>query len=273
MRIFPSLIVIALAACDGGANAIDAKIFMDAPPAMISLWGTARQVTTTGSSAEPGVVLEAYQNTDESTPIAMAMTDASGEYSLPIVTNGIAFEGYVKATKVGLKTTYFYLPPLGTDFEMPSITLVTQGTYDLFSTVGQGNQTPGNGLIALVVVDEDGPVIYASVSSTPPLAPYRYNRNNFPDATATQTDGDGIAYMFNAPAVQITVAAEKHAFEFQSHGLKAWPDQLTMTLIVRCKPIHPGNGVARSAHDDARRPVNDRGARTVVPAIQMCDPT
>ena len=55
---------------------------------------------------------------------------------------------------------------------------------------------------------------------------------NTPSQTATSTYTDGVAYLFNETPGEITVSAMHPSMTFASHGLKAWPDVLTTTVIV-----------------------------------------
>ena len=47
---------------------------------------------------ESGVLIEAFANTDENTPVAMTTTDASGNYSLVITTNGTSRSSFCHAS-------------------------------------------------------------------------------------------------------------------------------------------------------------------------------
>ncbi len=222
-------------------NGPDAKQFLDAPPTqnlMITISGQATTRDQNGATPAAGVKIEGFRNSDENTPIAMTMTDAQGNYSLTIQTNGEAVDGFLKATKTGLKDTYLYPPyPLAMDYANAPVIMVTPSTYDTLSTIAQANQQPGNAVVALVVTDGTNPVGGATVTSTPVAnPPVRYNAMVgtvvLPSAMATETITDGIAYLFNLPPGQVSVSASKTGSSFASHGLKAWADQLTTTVIV-----------------------------------------
>jgi hypothetical protein len=222
-------------------NGPDAKQFQDAPPtmnAMITVSGTATTRDQNGATPAPGVTISAFRNSNEATAIATTTTDAQGNFSLTVQTNGEALDGFLKAEKTGLKITYLYPPyPLMMDYAMAPVIMVTPSTYDTLSTIAQANQQPGKAVVALVVTDGTNPVAGAMVSSTPASTPVpRYNAmvGSFvlPSTTATSTYTDGIAYLFNLPEGQVTVSATKTGQTFASHGLKAWADQLTTTVIV-----------------------------------------
>src|SRR5688500_1389407 len=126
-------LVFALAACggdDGGGGSPDA---MTAPP-MITISGQATKREGTNSSAAAGVMIAAYQSSNPTTPVAMATTDAQGNYSMVITTNGVALDGYLKATLANFLDTYLYAPrPLTEDFSGASINMINSNTLGLLS--------------------------------------------------------------------------------------------------------------------------------------------
>lgn len=220
----------------GGA---DGKQFHDAPPtmaSMITVSGTATARDMNGATPLAGVTIEGFRNSDEANAIAVTTTDAQGNFSLTIQTNGESLDGFLKAIKTGYLDTYLYPPyPLMMDYGMAPVIMVTQSTYDTLDTIAQGHQQPGNAFVALVVTDGANPVAGAMASSTPTASVTRYNAMVgayvLPSSTATSTYTDGIAYLFNVPPGQVTVNATG-SMTFASHGLKAWPDVLTTSVIV-----------------------------------------
>ncbi len=118
---------------------------------------------------------------------------------------------------------------------MASILMVTPDTWNQLEGIAQGNQQAGNGVIGLVVTDGTTPVAGAVVSSTPASDTVRYNQavgNQVLPLGTTSTYDDGIAYLLNLPAGQVTVSAKTATTTFASHPVKAWADQLTTTVIV-----------------------------------------
>ncbi len=222
------------AACGGGGGD-DGGGGIDAPIAAqtITITGTASEVGISGSTPVEGVVVAAFANNAETTPVAMATTDAAGNYSLVISTNGVALDGFVKATKAGLVDTYLYPPTVLTaDFAGASINMVAPSTFDLVSTVCQGQQDAANGTIAVLVRDAATmPVGAAMISSTPSATKYCYNNpNGQPDGAQTETQPDGIGFMFNVTG-QVSVTATKSGTTFKSHTVNARAGALTTTLV------------------------------------------
>ncbi len=211
---------------------------MDAPPnvpATITVSGMAAEKSATGTTPKAGVMVAAYRNSDPSTPVVMATTDASGNYTLMIPTNGMPLDGYVKATLTGLIDTYLYPPrPLAADFANASIFMITTQTRDALSGALCGSaQLDTNGAIAVLVEDAANmPIAGATISSTPAAAKYCYNGSSgLPDKTVTVTAADGIGYVLNVPAGEVTVSAAKSGSMFFSHKVNARAGALTTTLI------------------------------------------
>jgi len=253
MRTLLALVCAAVIGCgdDGGGNhstidannshGPDAKEFRDAPPtnnATVMISGQVSERSQSGAVLVPGVTINAYRNADENTPIATTTSDAQGNYTLIVQTMGESIDGFLKATKQGYLETYLYPPyPIAMDFNMASVIMVTQSTYDALSNITNSDQAAGKGLIGLVVTDGTNPVAGATVSCDPPAGtPPRYNAMVgtlvLPTETAQATFSDGIAYLFNVEPGHVMVSATKTGTTFASHGLKAWPDQLTTTVIV-----------------------------------------
>lgn len=206
---------------------------------MISISGTASSIGVGGSAPEAGVLVEAFDNANETTPVASATTDASGNYTITVTTNGKALDGFLKATRgTDFVDTYLYPPfALATDFNGASMNLVSQGTFDTLSTLCQGNQDPAKGVIALLVTLDPTmasamAVGGATVSTSPDATKYCYNGNNgLPASSATMTQPDGIAYAFNVTG-NATVSAAKSGLTFKSHAVNARAAALTTTLVI-----------------------------------------
>lgn len=180
-------------------------------------------------------MIGAYRNSDANTAVATATSDASGNYTLTITTNGTPLDGYLKATLTGYIDTYLYPPkPLVADFSSASIYMITPQTRDALSgALCRSMQEVGKGAVAVLVEDAPSmPVAGATISSTPAAAKYCYNGSNgLPDPNAMATVADGIGYMLNLPAGEVTVSASKSGSTFSSHKVNARADVLTTTLI------------------------------------------
>lgn len=210
----------------------------DAPsniPAEITISGVAAQKDAGGTTPKMDVMISAYRNSDPNTPVVMTTSDAAGMYTLTIPTNGMPVDGYVKATLSGLFDTYLYPPrALSEDFDGASIFMVDKFTADTLSGALCGSgQDYANGVVAVLVVDAaNNPVAGAMVMSTPEAVKTCFNGDNgLPDKTKTMTAADGIAYLLNLPAGDVSVTASKSGLTFPSHTVNARAGVLTTTVI------------------------------------------
>lgn len=203
--------------------------------AMITITGTAKTVGAGSSSPAPGVTIGAYRNSDENTPVATATTDTAGAYTLTIMTNGQALDGFLKATLTGDLDTYLYPPaPLTADFSGAAINMVTENTVQLLSNVCGHGITEANGVIGVEVFDASmQPVAGASLSSTPAAAKYCFDgaTPGLPDGAKTETAADGLGYMIDVSG-SVMVSASKSGTTFKSHSVKVRVGTLTTTLIT-----------------------------------------
>jgi hypothetical protein len=230
------LLLTSIAACGGNDNnnTVDGAGSGSNVPAMITITGTAKSNSGTATTPLSGVTIAAYSNSDEATPVATATSDTAGNYTLTVTTGGHALDGYIKATIATYLDTYLYPPaPLAADFNGAALNIITMQTFNLVSTLCQANQTTAEGGIAVQVVDAAmASVGGATVSSTPAAAKYCYNASNgFPAASATATNTDGLAYMFQVTG-SASVTASKSGVTFGSHTVNARAGALTTTLIV-----------------------------------------
>lgn len=215
----------------GGDDQPDAALMV---PAMVTISGSAIKHQGTNTAPADGVLVEAYLGSDENAPMATTMTDATGNYTITLATNGVAMNAYIKATLTGFVTTYLYpAHPLTSDFS-GSLNMLDDATVTLLSSTFCGSeQDMTKGLIAVRVADAtDKPVEGATIASDPAAAKYCYNANGYPNRNQMATDVDGIAYMLNVPAGTDKVSATKSGTTFFAHTVTARPGTITTTVIA-----------------------------------------
>jgi hypothetical protein len=219
---------------DSGPGPDAPTVFMDAPPVvptMIHLSGVAAEQAQSGSTPLAGVTIGIFKNSDETTPIGTATTDAQGNYSIAITTNGEVVDGYLKATKATYVDTYAYPPtPWTGDSTTVDANMLTSSTFNLLVSFGGGSA--GKGVITMRVEDASkAPVEGATVASIPASGVYKYSdASGFPTGT-TATAADGLSFMFDAPPGHLTVTATKAGTTFHPHPLNVRADKFTTTVI------------------------------------------
>jgi hypothetical protein len=202
-------------------------------PAHIMVTGTAKSA---GISSGPlaGVAISAYSNTDETTAVATATTDQSGNYTLDVTTNGKALDGYIKASIASYLDTYLYAPaPLAADYAGASMNLVTESTLETLSSLCHHGITNAMGVVGLEVVDKTGAVVSgATLTGSPAPAAFCYDgTNGLPDSTVMMTNTDGLGYMLDVSG-NVMVSATKSGATFGSHPINVRVGSLTTTLVA-----------------------------------------
>ena len=246
MRTLPVWIVVAAACGGGGSNDpatdasdnADAKVFMDAPPVVpmtIMIGGKTTETGLGGESVVANVAMAAFASSNDTTPLAMATSDAQGNYTLTVMTNGTPLDGFLKATKAGYVDLYMYpTGPFTASTMDAGVNMMSPSNKDYLNSLAGGGQMAGKGLIGLQVRDAAGnPVSGATISSTP-ASTYRYNNSSgLPSSNATSTSNDGVAFMFNVGSGPITISASKSGMTFKSHVVVARADKFTTTSITQ----------------------------------------
>jgi hypothetical protein len=231
MKTIPAFLVVAAAACGGGTTKT-----VDAPnvPATINISGVASERSLSGTTPVAGAVVAAYSNSAPSTVVVMTMTDTAGMYTLAIPTMGKPVDGFVKATKTGYMDTYLYAPaPLTADFASASINMLTPSNFGLLSgTLCAANQSATMGTVAVEVVDTANATVGgATVSSSPAASKACYDQGGIPNKSATMTDTDGVALLFNVTG-SVSLSATKSGATFKMHTVNAVAGAFTTTLIT-----------------------------------------
>jgi hypothetical protein len=235
---FLAIASFALVGCgdDGGGNGGNADAAPDVS-SMLTISGVASEITTGGRTPQEGVAITVYKTSDDSV-MGMATTDANGAYSITVSTNGSPVDGYLKATKTGLKDTYLYPPgPLSSDFAGVTTLMLKQSTQNLANQVGgAAAPDPTKGWVGVLVLDgastSSMPVEGATVTANP-TGEIRYNGGaGIPQAQAMATAADGIAYAMNVPAGQVTIGASKSGLNLKAHAINARADKITLTLVT-----------------------------------------
>ena len=232
MKLAPAAVF--LAAC-GSSSSPPKMVDASNVPATIMVSGVADERSLSGTTPVAGITVGAYAEGDTTTPVATAMTDSAGKYTLVIPTNGKPVGGFIKATKSGYLDTYLYAPaPLTADFNMAALTELTQNEYDLLSgTLCGVTEDTAKGTVAVEVVDTMQATVGGAMTATSPAASKEcYDQGGFPNKSATATDTDGVAIMFNVAVGSVTVSATKSGATFQTHTINVLAGAFTTTLIT-----------------------------------------
>jgi hypothetical protein len=157
-----------------------------------------------------------------------------GSYSVTFATGGTPVDGFLRVLKSGLLPTYAYPSrPLAGNLTNNNVLVITSIEFGILATAVDESHTAGNGFIGVVVKDCSGtPLAGATVQTNPPGAnAVHYNVAGAPSSTATSTAADGLAYVFNVPAGNVTVMATASGHTLRQHVVNARADVITLTEI------------------------------------------
>jgi len=235
-RILPfALTAAALAACSGDSNGPTAgfeclgQALPTTAPALIAVSGQVRQ-----NAILPNALRGAYVfafRTGDTTTLAADTSDTPGAYSLSITTGGMPVNGYMRATDSAHITTYAYpAVPLAAN-ATENILMVTTAEFSFLAAAAGITPVAGDGFIGLVVTNCAGTPLAGATVSSNPAGQVRYNAGGAPSSTAMSTASDGVAYIANVAAGNVTVQASASGHTLRSHIVNARADAITLTQI------------------------------------------
>jgi hypothetical protein len=200
-------------------------------PATVTVSGQIKQNALAQTALSGAVVVASRTGTDT---LAADTSDTPGFYSLSIATGGTPVDGFIRVTKSGFLPTYAYPSrPLAANLANNNVLAITNTEFGILATTVDESQAAGNGFIGVVVKDCNGtPLAGATVQTSPAGAdPVHYNFGGAPSSTATATAADGVAYVFNVAAGNVTVMATASGHTLRQHVVNARADVITLTEI------------------------------------------
>jgi hypothetical protein len=202
-------------------------------PAMLNLGGTVLSQSQTGSAPVVGATVDMFQS-GGGTSIATATTDANGLFTMTVPSGGAPLDAYFHVTASGFVDTYWYPPvPFFFDSTNAPVAMLTPTILGFLESFGGATQQAGNGLSALEVLDCTGhPISGAVVTSSPAAGKTSYFSGMFPSSTATATDSNGTAFLFNLTAGPVAIGAKLGTTTLRSHSVEMRADVVTETSVV-----------------------------------------
>lgn len=198
-------------------------------PATIAVTG---QIRAGALSPGPlsGALVTAYR-TGDTTTLDSSTSNTPGNYNLQVLTGGTPIDGYLRVVHSGQITTYAYPSrPLASDL-VTNVLMITSSEFGFLAAAVTVTPEAGKGFIGVIVKNCNGtPVAGATVSTNPP-GTVHYNAGTTPSSSATTTSADGIAYVFNVTAGNVTVQANGGGHSLRSHIVNARADAVTLTEI------------------------------------------
>lgn len=225
---------VALAACGGDSNGPDARFaclndsLPTTAPASITVSGQTEGNVLAPSALSGVEVIVSRTGTDT---LGVDTSSAPGRFSIPIATGGTPVNGNLQLKKSGYLPTYAYpARPMAANDSI-NVLMVTSGEFTALAAAAGITPQAGKGFIGLVVADCQGNTLAGATVSTSPAGTLRYNVGGLPSAAATSTADDGVAYIVNVTAGNVTIMATAGGHTLRQHVVNARADAITLTQI------------------------------------------
>ena len=187
-----------------------------------------------GNALSPGPVSGAIVTAFRVSPAESLAVDTSstpGFYTVSINTGNVPVNGYLRVTSSGKVDTYAYPSrPLAGNLTT-NVLMPTQSELDFLALAVSVTQSASNGFIGVVVKNCFGDPVAGATVSTNPGGTVKYNSGGAPSSSATSTSDDGVAYVFNVPAGNVTVRANGGGETLREHAVNARAGKVTLTEI------------------------------------------
>jgi hypothetical protein len=113
-----------------------------------------------------------------------------------------------------------------------TVSFVDASTFSLLGGAVGVTVDPTAGFVVVQALDCNlQPLAGATVSTNPP-GTVKYDTAGTPSSGATVTDTDGLAFVFNIPAGNVDISAERYGLTFRKHTIMARPNTWTTTGVV-----------------------------------------
>ena len=198
-------------------------------PALIAVNGAIRANALSPGPVSNAIITAFRVGVTDS--IAIDTSNTPGDYAVSITTGGTPVNGYLRVTHSGQLDTYAYPSRPLSENLTTNVLMPTQAELDFLGLAVGVTPSASNGFIGVVVKDCFGFTVAGATVSTTPAGTVRYNAGGTPSASATSTSSDGVAYVFNVPAGDVTVRANGGGETLRQHVVTARAGTVTLTEI------------------------------------------
>jgi len=199
-------------------------------PALINVTGM-----VSANVLSPGPVHGAYVyafRSGDTTHLAGDTTDTPGHYSVNITTGGTPVDGYLAVSDSGHHIDTYAYPavPLASN-QTENVLMISSSEFGLLAAAAGVTPVTGDGFIGVVVKNCAGTPIAGATVTSSPMGTVRYNAGGAPSSSAVSTSADGVAYIANVLAGNVTVRASAGGNTLRQHVVNARPDAIILTEI------------------------------------------
>lgn len=154
-----------------------------------------------------------------------------GFYSVTIATGSAPVDGHLQLKKSGYLNTYAYPSrPLASD-DTTNVLMITSSEFTTLAAVAGITPQAGKGFVGVVVKNCAGTTLAGAHVSSNPAGTVLYNVAGVPNSSASATADDGVAYIANVAAGNVTIMATASGHTLRQHIVNARADAITLTEI------------------------------------------
>src|SRR6267378_2365913 len=199
-------------------------------PALINVTGM-----VSANVLSPGPVHGAYVyafRSGDTTRLTGDTTDTPGHYSVNITTGGTPVDGYLAVSDSGHHIDTYAYPavPLASN-QTENVLMISSSEFGFLAAAAGVTPVTGDGFIGVVVKNCAGTPIAGATVTSSPMGTVRYNAGGAPSSSAVSTSADGVAYIANVRAGNVTVQASAGGNTLRQHVVNARPDAIILTEI------------------------------------------
>ena len=229
-----ALLTLGIAACGSDSNGPDAGFeclgaaLPTTAPAVITMSGSTESNVLTPTALSGVEVIVSHTGTDT---LAADTSNAPGRFSMSVSTGSVPLDGHLQLKKSGYLPVFAYpsRPIFANDSE--NVLMVTPTEFTNLAAAANVTPQAGAGFIAMIVRNCAGATLAGATVTSSPAGTVRYNAGGFPSSTAQSTAADGVAYIANVTAGNVTVMATVSGHTLRQHVVNARADALTLTAI------------------------------------------
>jgi len=215
-----ALFTAALAACGSNSSGPGAGFecigqpLPTTAPAGMTFTGQTKSGLLTQNALSGVEVIVSRTGTDT---VGADTSTASGLFSITFLTGGTPVDGHLQLKKSGYLSAYAYPSRPLVANDSVGVLLITSSEFAFVAGAAGVTPVAGDGFIGVVVKNPAGTV--------------KYNVGGAPSSSAVSTSADGVAYIANVAAGNVTVMATAGGNTLRQHVVNARADAITLTEI------------------------------------------
>jgi hypothetical protein len=140
-------------------------------------------------------------------------------------------DGHLQLKKSGYLSTYAYPSRPLVANDSVGVLMITSSEFAFVASAAGVMPVAGDGFIGVVVKNCAGTPLAGATVSSSPASTVRYNVGGAPSSSAMSTSADGVAYIANVAAGNVTVMTSASGYTLRQHVVNARADAITLTEI------------------------------------------